>query len=84
MVEIQMTAILGNTDPDVNESTRILCSCNAKVAQKPFSTFNNVFAKPKDPMPKEQKSDAMEYIRSRAMTVIRSTSDRLNVSMGHV
>ena len=29
-----------------------------KVAQKPFLTLNHIFAKPKDPVPKEQKSDA--------------------------
>ena len=50
---------------------RILCGHNVKVAQKPFLTLNHIFAKPKD-------------IPSRAMTVIRSTSDRLNVSLGHV
>ena len=62
---------------------RILCSHNVKVAQKPFLTLNHIFAKPKDSVPKEQKSDAI-YIPSRAMTVVMSTSDRLNVSLGHV
>ena len=58
---------------------RILGSYNIKVAQKPFLTLNHIFSKPKDPVSKEQKS-----IPSRAMTVIRSTSDRQNVSLEHV
>ena len=37
---------------------RILCSYNVKVAQKSFLTLNHIFAKPKDPVPKEQKQDA--------------------------
>ena len=41
---------------------RILCSYNVKVAQKPFLTLNHIFAKPKDPVPKEQKSDAIYSI----------------------
>ena len=41
---------------------RILCSHNVKVAQKPFLTLNHIFAKPKDPVPKEQKSDAIYSI----------------------
>ena len=41
---------------------RILCSYNAKVAQKPFLTLKYIFAKPKDPVPKEQKSDAIYSI----------------------
>ena len=41
---------------------RILCSYNVKVAQNPFLTLNNIFAKPKDPVPKEQKSDAIYSI----------------------
>ena len=61
---------------------RILCSHNVKVAQKPFLTLNHIFAKPKDPVPKEQNQTL--YIPSRAMTVIKSTSDRLNFSLGHV
>ena len=36
---------------------RILCNYNVKVAQKPFLTLNHIFAKPKDPVPKGQKSD---------------------------
>ena len=38
---------------------RILCSYNVKVAQKPFLTLNDIFTKPKDPVPKEQKSNAI-------------------------
>ena len=41
---------------------RILCSHNVKVAQKPFFTLNHIFAKPKDPVPKEKKSDAIYSI----------------------
>ena len=42
---------------------RILCSYNVKVAQKPFFfTLNHIFAKPKDSVPKEQKSDAIYSI----------------------
>ena len=37
----------------------ILCSHNVKVAQKRFLTLNHIFAKPKDPVPKEQTSDAI-------------------------
>ena len=41
---------------------RILCSYNVKVAQRPFLTLNHIFSKPKDPVPKEQKSDAIYSI----------------------
>ena len=41
---------------------RILCSYNVKVAKKPFLTLNHIFAKPKDPVPKEQKPDAIYSI----------------------
>ena len=41
---------------------RILCSHNVKVAQKPFLTLHHIFEKPKDPVPKEQKSDAIYSI----------------------
>ena len=41
---------------------RILCSYNVKAAQKPFLTLNHIFATPKDPVPKEQKSDAIYSI----------------------
>ena len=50
--------IRGVTEP----IKRILCSYNVKVAQKPFLTLNHIFAKPKDPVPKEQKSDAIYSI----------------------
>ena len=43
--------IHGVTEP----ITRFVCSYN--VAQKPFLTLNHIFAKPKDLVPKEQKSD---------------------------
>ena len=38
---------------------RILGSYNIEVAQKPFLTLNHIFSKPKDPVRKEQKSDAI-------------------------
>ena len=41
---------------------RILGSYNIKVTQKPFLTLNNIFSKPKDPVSKEQKSDAIYSI----------------------
>ena len=41
---------------------RILGSYNIKVAQKPFLTLNHIFSKPKDPVSKEQKSDAIYSI----------------------
>ena len=34
---------------------RILNSHNVKVAQKPFQTLRHIFAKPKDPVTKEQR-----------------------------
>ena len=37
---------------------RILNSHNVKVAQKPFQTLGHIFAKPKDPVTKEQRTDA--------------------------
>ena len=41
---------------------RILYSYNVKVAQKRFLTLNYIFAKPKDPVPKGQTSDAIYSI----------------------
>ena len=38
---------------------RILCSYNVKVTQKPFLTLNHIFAKPKDPVPKESEMDEL-------------------------
>ena len=52
--------IHGATEPTCIR--RILCSRNVKVAQKPFLTLNHIFAKPKDPVPKEQQSDAIYSI----------------------
>ena len=42
--------IQGVTEP----IKRILNSHNVKVAQKPFQTLGHIFAKPKDPVTKEQ------------------------------
>ena len=41
---------------------RILNSHNAIVAQKPFQTLGHIFAKPKDPVTKEQRTDAIYSI----------------------
>ena len=41
---------------------RILNSHNVKVAQKPFQTLGHIFAKPKDPVTKEQRTDAIYSI----------------------
>ena len=43
--------IQGVTEP----IKRILNSHNVKVAQKPFQTLGHIFAKPKDPVTKEQR-----------------------------
>ena len=45
--------IQGVTEP----IKRILNSHNVKVAQKPFQTLGHIFAKPKDPVTKEQRTD---------------------------
>ena len=37
-------------------------SHNVKVAQKPFQTLGHIFAKPKDPVTKEQRTDAIYSI----------------------
>ena len=41
---------------------RILNSHNIKVAQKPFQTLGHILAKPKDPVTKEQRTDAIYSI----------------------
>ena len=41
---------------------RILNSHSVKVAQKPFQTLGHIFAKPKDPVTKEQRTDAIYSI----------------------
>ncbi|CAH3112218.1 unnamed protein product, partial [Pocillopora meandrina] len=50
--------IQGVTEP----IKRILNSYNVKVAQKPFQTLGHIFAKPKDPVTKEQRTDAIYSI----------------------
>ena len=47
--------IRGVTEP----IKRVLSSHNVKVAQKPFQTLSHIFAKPKDPVLKEQRTDAV-------------------------
>ena len=47
--------IQGVTEP----IKRILNSHNVKVAQKPFQTLGHIFAKPKDPVTKEQRTDTI-------------------------
>ena len=46
--------------PNIAES--ILNSHIVKVAQKPFQTLGHIFAKPKDPVTKEQRTDAIYSI----------------------
>ena len=41
---------------------RILNSHNFKGAQKPFQTLGHIFAKPRDPVTKEQRTDAIYSI----------------------
>ena len=50
--------IQGVTEP----IKRILNSHDVKVAQKPFQTLGHIFAKPKDPVTKEQWTDAIYSI----------------------
>ena len=50
--------IQGVTEP----IKRILNSHDVKVAQKPFQTLGHIFAKPKDPVTKEQQTDAIYSI----------------------
>ena len=50
--------IQGVTEP----IKRILNSHDVKVAQKPFQTLGHIFAKPKDPVTKEQRTDAIYSI----------------------
>ena len=50
--------IQGVTEP----IKRILNSHNVKVAQKPFQTLGHISAKPKDPVTKEQRIDAIYSI----------------------
>ena len=40
----------------------IFNSHNVKVAQKPFQNLGHIFAKPKDPITKEQRNDAIYSI----------------------
>ena len=47
--------IQGVTEP----IKRILNSHNVKVSQKPFQTLGHIFARPKDPVTKEQRTDAI-------------------------
>ena len=41
---------------------RILNCHSVKVAQKPLQTLGHIFAKPKDPVTKEQRTDAIYSI----------------------
>ena len=50
--------IQGVTEP----IKRVLNSHNVKVAQKLFQTLGHIFAKPKDPVTKEQRTDAIYSI----------------------
>ena len=48
--------------PNVSTLLSSLNSHNVKVAQKPFQTLGHIFAKPKDPVTKEQRTDAIYSI----------------------
>ena len=50
--------IQGVTEP----IKRILSNCNTKVALKPYLTLGHIFAKPKDPIPTNQKTHAVYSI----------------------
>ncbi len=50
--------IQGVTEP----IKRILSNCNIKVALKPYLTLGHIFAKPKDPIPTNQKTHAVYSI----------------------
>ncbi len=50
--------IQGVTEP----IKRILSNCNIKVAFKPYLTLGHIFAKPKDPIPTNQKTHAVYSI----------------------
>ena len=50
--------IQGATEP----IKRILNNHNVQVSQKPFQTLGHIFAKLKDPVTKEQRTDAIYYI----------------------
>ena len=50
--------IQGVTEP----IKRILNSHNVKVAQKPFQTLGHIFAKPKDPVKKEQRTEPITLV----------------------
>ena len=50
--------IQGVTEP----IKRILNSFNVEVAEKPFQTLGHIFAKPKDPVRKDQRTDAIYCI----------------------
>ena len=63
---------------------RILNSHNVKVVQKPFQTLGHIFAKPKDPVTKERRTDAIYSIPCNDCDNELNTSDRPNVSLVHV
>ena len=50
--------IKGVTEP----IKRILNGHNVKVARKPFQTLGHIFSKPKDPVTKERRTDAIYSI----------------------
>ena len=63
---------------------RILNSHNVKVVQKPFQTLGHIFAKPKDPVTKEQRTDSIYSIPCNDCDNELNTSDRPNASLVHV
>ena len=70
--------IQGITEP----IRRIFNSHNVKVAQKPFQTLGHIFAKPKDPVTKEQRTDAIYSIPCNDCN--NHISDRPDVGLVHI
>ena len=66
---------------------RILNSHNVQVAQKPFRTLGHIFAKPKDPVRKEQRSLTnltVGWDNSKIITTDRRYHQRLCLEAWHI
>ena len=55
-------AVIPHIQGVIEPIKRILNSHNDKVVQKPFQPLGHIFPKPKDPVPKEQRTDAIYSI----------------------
>ena len=56
----------------MNWCLRILNSHNVKVAQKPFQTLGHIFAKPKDPVPKEQRTEPITLVAAFRLPLMKA------------